>query len=91
MEVSADNLGHLFSAMDDPGSLRQSCADVIFHVLASLRESKEALDVVRCDVGYFLFRVAYRKHSLLLTLKRPTVHASAYDYGCHCTRTLRPI
>lgn len=47
LEVSVDNLGHLFLALDRPVDLRQSVTDVIFHVLASLRESTEALDRVR--------------------------------------------
>lgn len=59
-----DNVGRLFLAMDNPVALRQSVADVIFHVMASLRESTEALDMVRklfqyfalcCRVGVFIY------------------------------------
>lgn len=46
IEVSVDNLERLFSAMNNPSTLRQSNADVILHVLASLRQSPEAFDKV---------------------------------------------
>lgn len=51
IEVSLDNLSRLFLSLDDPVTLRQSVAEVIFHVLASLRESTEAFD----RVIFFLF------------------------------------
>ncbi|CAH0401940.1 unnamed protein product [Chilo suppressalis] len=58
IEVSVDNLSRLFSAMDDPIALRQSVADVIFHILASLRESTEALDRIAPHVGRVLVNLA---------------------------------
>ncbi|PZC79742.1 hypothetical protein B5X24_HaOG215833 [Helicoverpa armigera] len=58
IEVSVDNLGRLFLALDDPIALRQSVADVIFHVLASLRESTEAFDRIAPHVGRVLANLA---------------------------------
>ncbi|KAJ2954428.1 hypothetical protein O0L34_g2697 [Tuta absoluta] len=58
MEITVDNIGSLFSALDDPTSLRQSIADVIFHVLASLRESVEALDRIATHVDRVLTNLA---------------------------------
>lgn len=57
IEVSVDNLGRLFLALNDPVSLRQSVADVIFHVLASLRESTEAFD--RVIILFLIFRLSF--------------------------------
>ncbi|XP_073952579.1 deubiquitinating apoptotic inhibitor [Choristoneura fumiferana] len=58
VEVSVDNVGRLFLAMDNPVALRQSVADVIFHVMASLRESTEALDMISPHVGKVLVSLA---------------------------------
>lgn len=58
IEVSVDNLGRLFLALNDPVALRQSVADVIFHVLASLRESTEAFDRIAPHVGRVLANLA---------------------------------
>ncbi|KAM3968750.1 deubiquitinating apoptotic inhibitor [Aphomia sociella] len=58
IEVSVDNLSRLFLAMEDPVGLRQSVADVIFHILASLRESTEALDRISPHVGHVLVNLA---------------------------------
>ncbi|XP_013189447.1 ubiquitin carboxyl-terminal hydrolase 35 [Amyelois transitella] len=58
IEVSVDNLSRLFLAMDNPIGLRQSVADVIFHILASLRESTEALDRLSPHVGRVLVNLA---------------------------------
>ncbi|CAK1588225.1 unnamed protein product [Parnassius mnemosyne] len=58
IEVSTDNLGNLFLAMNDPMALRQPVADVIFHVLSSLRESVEALDKIAPHVGKVLVVLA---------------------------------
>ncbi|XP_059045904.1 ubiquitin carboxyl-terminal hydrolase 35 [Achroia grisella] len=58
IEVSVDNLSRIFLAMDAPVTLRQSVADVIFHILASLRESTEALDRISPHVGHVLVNLA---------------------------------
>ncbi|XP_063373238.1 ubiquitin carboxyl-terminal hydrolase 35 [Cydia amplana] len=58
VEVSVDNVGHLFLAMGNPVALRQSVADVIFHIMASLRESAEALDRISPHVGTVLVNLA---------------------------------
>ncbi|XP_075990534.1 deubiquitinating apoptotic inhibitor isoform X2 [Anticarsia gemmatalis] len=57
IEVSVDNLGRLFLALEDV-ALRQSVADVIFHVMASLRESTEAFDRVAPNVDRILTTLA---------------------------------
>lgn len=57
IEVSIDYLGRLFLALKDVG-LRQSVADVIFHILASLRESTEAFDRIAPHVGPILTTLA---------------------------------
>lgn len=54
IEVSVDNLTPLYLAMDEPIALRQSVADVIVHILASLRESTEALDKVSIFSNFVL-------------------------------------
>ncbi|XP_053623793.1 ubiquitin carboxyl-terminal hydrolase 35 [Plodia interpunctella] len=58
IEVSVDNLTPLYLAMDEPIALRQSVADVIVHILASLRESTEALDKIAPHVGHVLVNLA---------------------------------
>ncbi|XP_026727872.1 ubiquitin carboxyl-terminal hydrolase 35-like [Trichoplusia ni] len=58
IEVSVDNLGRLFLALDDPVTLRQSVADVIFHVLASLRESTDAFNRIAPHIGRVLANLA---------------------------------
>lgn len=58
IEVSVDNLSRLFLAMKDPIGLRQSVADVMFHILAALRESTEALDRISPHVGHVLVNLA---------------------------------
>lgn len=45
MEVSLDNMESLFLTLDSL-SPRQNIADVVFHVIASMRDSLEALDRV---------------------------------------------
>ncbi|XP_072931097.1 ubiquitin carboxyl-terminal hydrolase 35 isoform X2 [Epargyreus clarus] len=57
IEVSLDNLASMFSALATP-SLRQSNANVIFHVLASLRESTDALDRISTHVKHVLTQLA---------------------------------
>lgn len=57
IEVSVDNLGRLFLALEEV-ALRQSVADVIFHILASLRESTEAFDRIAPYVDRILTTLA---------------------------------
>ncbi|XP_063837984.1 ubiquitin carboxyl-terminal hydrolase 38 [Ostrinia nubilalis] len=58
IEVSVDNMSRLFLALDAPIGLRQSVADVIFHVMAALLESTDALDRIAPHVGRVLVNLA---------------------------------
>ncbi|XP_049884953.1 ubiquitin carboxyl-terminal hydrolase 35 [Pectinophora gossypiella] len=57
IEVSVDNLSNLFVSLAD-GGMRSAIADVIFHVLASMRESTEALGVIQANVADVLTKLA---------------------------------
>ncbi|XP_045542224.1 ubiquitin carboxyl-terminal hydrolase 35 isoform X1 [Papilio machaon] len=54
IEVSKDNLSRLLLAVNNPTDLRQSNAEVIFHVMASLRETTDILDKVAPNLGEVL-------------------------------------
>ncbi|XP_038216349.1 ubiquitin carboxyl-terminal hydrolase 35 [Zerene cesonia] len=58
IEVSVDNIANLFTAINNPVPLRQTVADVILHVLASLQESAEAFDRISPHVGDVLVSLA---------------------------------
>lgn len=49
-----DCLGRLFLSLSDSSGIRMSSANVIFHIMASLRESYEALDRVSREIASFL-------------------------------------
>ncbi|XP_013137916.1 PREDICTED: ubiquitin carboxyl-terminal hydrolase 35-like isoform X1 [Papilio polytes] len=54
IEISKDNLSRLLLAVNNPTDLRQSNAEVIFHVMASLRETDGVLDKVTPYLGEVL-------------------------------------
>ncbi|XP_034839587.1 ubiquitin carboxyl-terminal hydrolase 35 [Maniola hyperantus] len=58
IETSLDNLARLFSCLANPQPIHQNTANVIFHVLASLRESVEAFDRISSMVGDVLLNLA---------------------------------
>lgn len=58
LDVSLENLEKLFLALGEPGTLRTSEADVVIHILASLREQQEALDKIATNVRKVLGNLA---------------------------------
>ncbi|XP_045784830.1 ubiquitin carboxyl-terminal hydrolase 38 [Maniola jurtina] len=58
IETSLDNLARLFSCLANLQPIHQNTANVIFHVLTSLRESVEAFDRISSMVGDVLLNLA---------------------------------
>ncbi|XP_039763299.1 ubiquitin carboxyl-terminal hydrolase 38 isoform X2 [Pararge aegeria] len=58
IETSQDNLARLLSCLSVQHPVHQNTANVIFHVLASLRESVEAFDRISTVVGDVLVHLA---------------------------------
>ncbi|OWR50453.1 Ubiquitin specific protease [Danaus plexippus plexippus] len=58
IQTSLDNVAKLISSMTNPAPLHQKSADVIFHVLSSLRESAEAFDRISTEIPDVLVSLA---------------------------------